>query len=259
VGSSSLVTNASGQQSARVEYVPYGEIVTSMSSGADVFRPKFGGKEWDEDPGLYYFHARYYDPFIGRFLTADTQVQGGSERDTASLNPYAYANNSPIVYTDPSGQLFWLPILIAVAAGAYVGASAANGGEWNPAQWSWTSWQTYVGLGVGGIAGGLSAGVTIGVMTAGVMSRLGGSSAVGNTFRERIANKMGEKLAGTVLAKAVAKDLGKASLRVGGVMARSLARDLRESSSQPPPPPPPPPRFGGPFWATRAPPIRLDL
>lgn len=285
LGSASLVTDAAGAQVARAEYKPYGEIVQAASPGQDIFRAKFTGKEWDKDSGLYYFSARYYDPFTGRFTTADSQVQGGSERDTASINPYAYANNSPIVYTDPSGQLFWFIIVVAVVAGAYAGASAANGGSWNPASWSWTSWRTYVGLGVGGLVGGIGGAVgigvggvagamiatamsslatnglrflspggssarefalgfsvdmTIGLATAGVMSKLGSADKLGSAFRERLANKMAEKLAGPALAKAVGMSLGKASLKVGGVVGRSFYQDYRQSSSQPVPPPPPP-------------------
>jgi RHS repeat-associated protein len=163
VGSSSVITDSSGVEVARAEYRPYGEIDQAHSPGLDIFRSKFTGKEWDKDAGLYYFNARYYDPATGRFMSADARVQGGAERSPTSLNPYAYANNSPIVYTDPSGRFFWLIIVVAVIAGAYLGGSNANGGAWNPASWNWSSWSTYVGMGVGGLVGGLSAGVGVGV------------------------------------------------------------------------------------------------
>lgn len=163
IGSSSLVTDEDGHEVARAVYKPYGELVQAASPGEDIFRSKFAGKEWDKDAGLYYFNARYYDPLTGRFTSADTQVLGGAERNTTAVNPYAYANNSPVIYSDPSGRLFFLIVVVAIVVGAYAGGMNANGGSWNPGSWSWSSWQTYVGIGVGGLVGALSAGVGVGI------------------------------------------------------------------------------------------------
>jgi RHS repeat-associated protein len=49
----------------------------------------------EESVGLYYYHARYYDPDLGRFLQGDTVLDG--------LNRYAYVHNNPVRYTDPTG------------------------------------------------------------------------------------------------------------------------------------------------------------
>ena len=46
--------------------------------------------------------ARYYDPLIGRFISADTIVQAPSDPQT--LNRYAYTRNNPLRYTDPTGH-----------------------------------------------------------------------------------------------------------------------------------------------------------
>ena len=52
--------------------------------------------------GLMYYHARYYDAALGRFVSADTVVPDPSRpRD---LNRYAYAANSPLRFVDPSGH-----------------------------------------------------------------------------------------------------------------------------------------------------------
>jgi RHS repeat-associated protein len=50
--------------------------------------------------GLMFFNARWLDPAIGRFAQADSIVPPGVQ----GLDRYAYANNSPLVYTDPSGH-----------------------------------------------------------------------------------------------------------------------------------------------------------
>jgi RHS repeat-associated protein len=55
----------------------------------------YAGKDWDEDAGLVYNNARWYDPRIGRFTTEDPARDG--------VNWYAYVNNRPLNATDPSG------------------------------------------------------------------------------------------------------------------------------------------------------------
>lgn len=58
----------------------------------------FTGKKIDRDTGLYYFNARWYDPQLGRFVTEDPIKDG--------VNFYAYANNNPLRYVDPTGLRF---------------------------------------------------------------------------------------------------------------------------------------------------------
>jgi uncharacterized protein RhaS with RHS repeats len=52
-----------------------------------------------------YYRARYYDPSIGRFLSADTIVPNGA--DAQSFNRYAYVRNNPVANTDPTGHECW--------------------------------------------------------------------------------------------------------------------------------------------------------
>jgi RHS repeat-associated protein len=46
--------------------------------------------------GRYYYNARYYDPDLGRFIQADSVLDGA--------NRYAYCHNNPVRYTDPTGE-----------------------------------------------------------------------------------------------------------------------------------------------------------
>lgn len=62
------------------------------------------GKELDDTTGLYFYGARYYDPSLGRFITADPTIQ--KPYDPQDLNRYTYCRNNPINYTDPTG-LSW--------------------------------------------------------------------------------------------------------------------------------------------------------
>ena len=56
--------------------------------------------------GLYFYNARYYDPTIGRFISADTLIQ--APFDPQSLNRYSYVRNNPLRYVDPTGRC-WGP------------------------------------------------------------------------------------------------------------------------------------------------------
>ncbi|MFG2941350.1 RHS repeat-associated core domain-containing protein [Streptomyces sp. NPDC048282] len=60
----------------------------------------FLGKPADAETGLTHIGAREYDPTIGRFLSADPVF---APDDHESLNGYAYANNTPVTKSDPTG------------------------------------------------------------------------------------------------------------------------------------------------------------
>ncbi|WP_295033660.1 RHS repeat-associated core domain-containing protein, partial [Shewanella sp.] len=74
---------------------PFGKRLGGEKAGLG-----FTGHLQDEDLGLTYMQARYYDPLIGRFYSNDPI----GFRDIHSFNRYAYANNNPYKYTDPDGR-----------------------------------------------------------------------------------------------------------------------------------------------------------
>jgi len=62
----------------------------------------FTGQRKDSGSGLLYYGARWYDPVIGRFISADTIVpQPGNPQ---SLNRYSYVGNQPVKFSDPTGM-----------------------------------------------------------------------------------------------------------------------------------------------------------
>jgi RHS repeat-associated protein len=63
----------------------------------------FTGRQFDVETGLYYYRARYYNPYIGRFLQTDPVGYG------AGMNLYRYCSNNPVGASDPSGSF---PVLI---------------------------------------------------------------------------------------------------------------------------------------------------
>jgi RHS repeat-associated protein len=112
VNSSSVITDAQGSEVTRVVYLPFGEVSQANSSGNDAVTKKFTGQENDEDTGLHYYKARYYDPAIGRFLSPDTIVP--SVWDAQALNRYSYVRNNPVNLIDPTGHSWLAGVLVVV-------------------------------------------------------------------------------------------------------------------------------------------------
>lgn len=102
LGSTRLLTGASGAVTDRSDYGAYGERLTA--SGASGLPHRYAGEETDSESGLTYLRARYYDPRSGRLLSRDAKP--GYQDEPLSLNPYMYAAGNPVNRTDPSGNDF---------------------------------------------------------------------------------------------------------------------------------------------------------
>ena len=64
---------------------------------------RYAGEFFDAEVGLYYLRARYYDPYIGRFISQDSYW--GEDDNPLSLNLYTYVHNDPINFWDPTGHI----------------------------------------------------------------------------------------------------------------------------------------------------------
>lgn len=95
-----LVTNEAGVVTFISDYTPYGGTSYNVNYGSDVAYT-YGGKEFNEDIGVTYFGARYYNPTIGRFISMDPVDQPLAAPQLH--NEYSYSGNSPMVFVDPSG------------------------------------------------------------------------------------------------------------------------------------------------------------
>lgn len=101
LGSASLELDDTGRMISYEEYHPYG--TTSLYHTNDAIqaawkRYRYIGLERDEESGLDYHNARYYLPWLGRWLNADPAGTDGG------LNLYAYAANNPVAFVDDSGN-----------------------------------------------------------------------------------------------------------------------------------------------------------
>jgi RHS repeat-associated protein len=117
LGSTRLLTNASGNMVERHDYMPFGEELfagygnrtteqgfpaSPLTNKADML---FTGKERDNESGLDYFGARYYSGSQGRFTSTDPVLISNQRLNhPQQWNQYSYSINNPLAFTDPSGR-----------------------------------------------------------------------------------------------------------------------------------------------------------
>ncbi|MFI8436171.1 RHS repeat-associated core domain-containing protein [Streptomyces sp. NPDC079020] len=76
----------------------------------------FVGGTIDESTGLTNVGAREYDPLLGKFISPDPVIDF---LNSQQMNAYAYANNSPVTLSDPSGLLFCMGLMCGVLDGNF--------------------------------------------------------------------------------------------------------------------------------------------
>ena len=115
LGSTRMVTDASGNIVARHDCLPFGVEIPSGSAGrtstwgtSDSLSKKFTAQEHDySDTGLDFFQARYHASGQGRFLSPDPAGTAvANPADPQTWNMFAYVRNNPLSFIDPSGSCY---------------------------------------------------------------------------------------------------------------------------------------------------------
>jgi RHS repeat-associated protein len=114
LGSTRVVTNASGGVISRHDYLPFGETIPTGIGGRtstlgyeqpDGINQKFTAKERDAESGLDYFGERFFSSAQGRFTSPDALIMKKEWlSDPQRWNHYAYVRNNPLRYVDPNGE-----------------------------------------------------------------------------------------------------------------------------------------------------------
>ena len=101
LGSSSFITNLEGEVVQHIEYVPFGEVFIEERNNVWNTPYLFNAKEFDEETGMYYYGARYYNPQLSVWISVDPLY----EVDLSS-SPYVFCGNNPIVRIDSDGKIW---------------------------------------------------------------------------------------------------------------------------------------------------------
>jgi len=100
LGSSSYISDANGEVSQHMEYFAFGETFLEEHSNTSYTPYLFNGKELDDETGLYYYGARYYDAKTSVWQSVDPLAE-----KYPNASPYAYCLNNPINAIDPDGRI----------------------------------------------------------------------------------------------------------------------------------------------------------
>jgi RHS repeat-associated protein len=99
------VSATTGVQAGGQTFGPWGNLT---SGGSSATSRNYTGQYLDSTTGLLYYHARYYDATLARFISADSVVPGQTATSGApnpqQLNRYNYVANNPLTSNDPSGH-----------------------------------------------------------------------------------------------------------------------------------------------------------
>ena len=98
-GSAMVVTDELGNKVVDRDFAPFGEKIKTSDREdpyPDVTEDGFTGKDFDEDIGLYYYNARWYDQDVGRFISEDSVADDPNE--------YGYCGENPVNNIDPTGH-----------------------------------------------------------------------------------------------------------------------------------------------------------
>ncbi|MDH5398073.1 MAG: RHS repeat-associated core domain-containing protein [Cyclobacteriaceae bacterium] len=98
LGSTSYITDATGEVYQHLEYFAFGETFVEEHSNTDRTPYLYNGKELDEETGLYYYGARYYDAQTSVWVSVDPMAE-----KYPGLSGYNYVANNPLKYVDPDG------------------------------------------------------------------------------------------------------------------------------------------------------------
>ncbi len=174
LGTPTLYTNLAGNEVRRLAFAPYGTLrfdSAAMAGPPDGIR--FLGQPFDDETGLLCLGRRYYDPRLGRFISADIIVPGIFTLD--GWNRYIYGHNNPLRYIDPTGLISGWDILAIIGIVIVVAVLVVAG--------FFTAGTTWAIAGVVINVSGLLIGTAIGVAGGAIIGGIAAAQAGGDIWK----------------------------------------------------------------------------
>jgi len=135
LGSTNVILNALGEVEQTLEFDPWGMRTNAGDTTAvnAITNRGYTGHEMDDEIGLTNMNARIYDPYLGRFLSADPVLPDAY--DMQAYNRYAYVLGNPLKYVDPTGNSGCEPVscIHFPVGGIGSGSGSGFGGGGTPA------------------------------------------------------------------------------------------------------------------------------
>ena len=108
------VESATGSTVAQYVYDAWGNIIAMSGTLAELNPLRYRGYVYDQETGFYYLQSRYYDPALGRFISADDLSNLDNLGGALRLNLFSYCGNDPVNREDASGESWLLSIAIGL-------------------------------------------------------------------------------------------------------------------------------------------------
>ena len=124
LGSTSLITDLDGNVAQHVEYIPFGEVFIEERNATWNTPYKFNAKELDEETGLYYYGARYYDPRVSVWLGVDPMWE-----KYQGISVFTFCLDRPVKFEDFDGRVINLANNYEGAMENIAKIAATNGGQ----------------------------------------------------------------------------------------------------------------------------------
>lgn len=181
LGSWCVISGQNKRLSRSIHFDPWGNprkfsnwtlVDSTTLTGFSMPARGFTGHEHLQRFNIINMKGRLYDPVIGRFFSPDNFVQ--LPDFTQNYNRYSYCLNNPLTYVDPSGEFFWIPIVVGAAIGMVQGAIMASQNANSAGEWV-----GYIlgGGAIGALSGLAGAGIGQALASAGIGGVVGGGIA----------------------------------------------------------------------------------
>ena len=133
------IYDVNGNLQCTYDYDAWGNHTVTNATDANIgnVNPiRYRSYYWDREFNLYYLQSRYYDPALCRFISPDS-IDYLEPETIGGLNLYAYCNNNPVKYCDPSGHSVVLALILAGTFAVGFGSSLLINAATNDWQLDW--------------------------------------------------------------------------------------------------------------------------